>query len=176
MDPRAARSTAARREAFQQFTQGRLERAYRLATLVLRDSIDAEDAVHDAAVGAWLNWDTLRDPGRLGAWFDRILVNECRARLRRRGASRITWVEPADRLATDPFASSGERDALRRALDQLGPEHRIVIVLRVVEDLSIAEIAARTGQREGTVKSRLHYGLSALRAAYDAAERHRGDS
>ena len=66
---------------------------------------------------------------------------------------------------------SPERDALRRALASLTPDHRIVVRLRYGADLSLAEIAARTGEREGTVKSRLHYALRRLRAAYEAAER-----
>src|SRR5664280_2955904 len=83
--PRASGGTEVeRRAAFERFTQSRLERAYRLAGLLLRDRSDAEDAVHDAAVQAWLHWGELRDPERVDAWFDRILVNGCRARMRRR--------------------------------------------------------------------------------------------
>jgi RNA polymerase sigma-70 factor (ECF subfamily) len=73
-----------RARAFERFTDARLERAYRLAGLLLRDRSEAEDAVHEAAIVAWRRWPDLRDTDRLDAWFDRILVNECRARLRRR--------------------------------------------------------------------------------------------
>ena len=73
--------------------------------------------------------------------------------------------------ALDPGVDSAERVAVGQALATLGTDHRIVVILRFVEDLSIGEIAARTGQREGTVKSRLHYALRHLRAAYDAAGR-----
>jgi RNA polymerase sigma-70 factor (ECF subfamily) len=71
----------------------------------------------------------------------------------------------------DGASGRAERDALRRALTLLTPEHRTVVVLRHLEGYSIGDIAARTGEREGTVKSRLHYALRELRAAYDAAER-----
>jgi DNA-directed RNA polymerase specialized sigma24 family protein len=73
-----------RRAAFERFTQSRLERAYRLAGLLLRDRTDAEDAVHDAAVLASLHWGEPRDLERVDAWFGRILVNGCRARMRRK--------------------------------------------------------------------------------------------
>jgi RNA polymerase sigma-70 factor (ECF subfamily) len=46
-----------------------------------------------------------------------------------------------------------------------------VIVLRFYADLSLEQIAEQTGERLGTVKSRLHYALEALRAAYDAGSR-----
>jgi RNA polymerase sigma-70 factor, ECF subfamily len=165
---------AARRLAFERLTDQRLLRAYRLATLVLRNDSDAQDAVHDAAVLAWTRFDELRDHSRFDAWFARIVVNVCRQRLRR-VAIRPLAMEGTPRVAlADGASGRAERDALRRALDRLKPEHRVVVVLRHLEGHSIAEIATRTGEREGTVKSRLHYALRELRAAYDAAERGTG--
>jgi RNA polymerase sigma-70 factor, ECF subfamily len=167
-----------RRDAFERFTQTRLERAYRLAGLILRERSEAEDAVHDAAIQAWLHWTDLRDQARLDAWFDQILVNACRARLRRRRIPALASVgldRPTDIDArvpmVDPLAGLDERDRVYRALAGLDPDHRIAVVLHYVADLSVAEIARRTGAREGTVKSRLHYALRALRAALEAADR-----
>ncbi len=161
----------ARREAFERLTDQRLGRAYRLASLVLRDSVDAEDAVHDAAVLAWTRFDELRNPARFDAWFDRIVVNACRQRLRRGTVRALTIDAVAEMGQADGASGRAERAGLRRALDRLTPEHRVVVVLRHLEGHSIAEIAERTGERQGTVKSRLHYALRELRAAYDAAER-----
>jgi RNA polymerase sigma-70 factor, ECF subfamily len=160
-----------RSEAFEQFTQTRLERAYRLAGIILRDRVEAEDCVHDAVVQAWLNWGRLRDRDRLDTWFDTILVNVCRARLRRRSGPVLFVAELPDPPGPDAFAGLDERDALSRALATLDSDHRIAVVLRYVDGLTPAEIAARTGQREGTVKSRLHYALRQLQAAVKAAER-----
>ena len=61
-----------------------LDRQYRLATAILGDPIEAEDAVHDAALVAWRGFGKLRDVDRFDAWFGRILVNGCRDRLRAR--------------------------------------------------------------------------------------------
>src|SRR6476660_912756 len=162
--PDESSAASARRVAFQRLTDQRLARAYRLATLVLRDATEAEDAVPDAAVLAWTRFDELRDR-------DRFVVNACRQR--RRGPQVRTLPMPASHEIPQPDGASdrAEREALRRALDRLTPEHRAVVVLRHLEGHSISEIALRTGEREGTIKSRLHYALQALRAAYDAAER-----
>lgn len=161
----------ARRAAFDTLTDRRLARAYRLATLILRRDGDAQDAVHDAAVLAWTRFDELRDHDRFDAWFDRIVVNECRRRLRRGRVRELVVDGSGTPSMSDGSADRAERDALRRALDRLTPEHRAVVVLRHLEGQSIGEIAARTGEREGTVKSRLHYALRELRAAYDAVDR-----
>ena len=144
-------TAAARRAAFARFTSERLARAYRLAGVILRDPGEAEDAVHDAGVQAWLHWPELRDAAKADAWFDRIVVNECRARLRRRRVAPLTVSDIPERPSLDPFGALVERDALRAALARLDPDHRIVVVLRHVEGLTPADIAERTGTREGTL-------------------------
>lgn len=169
--PERIDAMAARRAAFARFTDERLVRAYRLAGVILRDAHEAEDAVHDAGIQAWLHWGELRDPERADAWFDRIVVNECRARLRRRRLAPLTVAAVPERAGPDAVGSLADRDALRDALTRLDPDHRIVVVLRHVEGLSPAEIAERTGAREGTVRSRLHYALRELRATLEAGDR-----
>lgn len=164
------RQVDGRAAAFADLTERHLDASYRLAALLLGNVADAEDATHDAAVLAWQRWPSLHDPERFGAWFQRILVNVCRDRMRRRRLRRIV-PEAEDRRSVDPFEGHAERTALCEALDQLTPEHRTVIILRFFADLTVDEIADRTGERGGTVKSRLHYALSELRAAYDAADR-----
>lgn len=160
-----------RRVAFAQLADERLAGAYRLAAVILRDPVEAEDAVHEAGIQAWLHWPELRDPDKAGAWFDRILINECRQRLRRRRIAPLAGPPLADHAAADEVSGVIERDALHTALARLDADHRIVVVLRHLEGLTPAEIALRTGTREGTVKSRLHYALRELRAVLEAGER-----
>jgi RNA polymerase sigma-70 factor, ECF subfamily len=169
--PERIDAMAARRAAFARFTDERLARAYRLAGVILRDAGEAEDAVHDAGIQAWLHWSELRDESKADAWFDRIVVNECRARLRRRRIAPLMVDVLPDHAAPDAYGSFVERDTLHGALARLDADHRIVVVLRHVDGLTPAQIAERTGTREGTVKSRLHYALRELRAALEAGER-----
>ena len=56
-------------------------------------------------------------------------------------------------------------DLLHHALEQLSAEHRTVVLLRFLEDMTIDEIADATGCPAGTVKSRLHYAKQALQKA-----------
>src|SRR5437773_2015893 len=73
-----------RRSRFDQFARQQVDGSYRLAVVLLGDPHDAQDATHDALLRAWQHWPDLRDEARFDAWFQRILVNECRNRLRRR--------------------------------------------------------------------------------------------
>ena len=162
-----------RATAFSRLLDASLDRSFRLAAVILDNREDAEDAVEDAALRAWQHFASLRDDGRFDAWFSRIVVNVCRDRLRRRrdGPSTLAFDPPS---GLDPFSESVERAALHEALATLTPEHRAVIALHYLEGLTVAQISDRLGVRAGTVKSRLHYGLGELRAAYDAAERDPG--
>ena len=161
--------------AFRELTDQHLDSAYRLAAVILGDRFEAEDAVHDAALTAWRRWHQLRDPQRFEPWFDRILVNGCRDRLRARRRHRVVQLDvyapEADQTTARGSGDALERTRLRVALDrtlaELEPDHAVVIVLRFYLDLAVADIAVRLGIPEGTVKSRLHSGLGRLRAALD---------
>jgi RNA polymerase sigma-70 factor (ECF subfamily) len=67
-----------------------LPQARRLATYMLRDPHDAEDAVQEAAALAWSRRRDLRDPQAVEAWFSRILTNVCRKQLERSSIRRTT--------------------------------------------------------------------------------------
>jgi RNA polymerase sigma-70 factor (ECF subfamily) len=160
-----------RLDAFAGWARQRMGESYRIAVAILRDEATAQDAVQDAVLRAWVAWPRLRDRSRLDPWLDRIIVNCCRDRLREQARRsriiRALKVDGAD-PETDP-----RLDGLRDALAWLSPDQRVAVTLRYFHDLTVEEIARRTGTREGTVKSRLHYALDALRAAYGEADRGR---
>jgi RNA polymerase sigma factor (sigma-70 family) len=133
-----------RAATFDAFASRHLDAAYRVATAILGDPAAAQDATHDAFVAAWRGWPSLRDPSRFDAWFGRILVNTCRKALRR--SRRTIVVDVSARLAArggggDPAVEADVRDSLDRAFARLSPDHRIAIVLRFYEDLTLAWMA-----------------------------------
>jgi RNA polymerase sigma-70 factor (ECF subfamily) len=165
---------------FELLVEDRLDACYRLAAVLLGDRGEAEEATHEAMLRAQRSWPRLRDPGIAAAWLDRIVVNECRDRLRRRRvAGGLFAPGPADTPSLDVADPGGlsidERDSLRRAVTTLSPEQRIVVVLRYFLDLPLEAIADRAGVPLGTVKSRLHAAVEYLRAAYQADARLEGD-
>jgi RNA polymerase sigma-70 factor, ECF subfamily len=164
------RGTSARAAAFQELAELHLDASYRLARAILGNRGEAEDATHDALIQAWRHWGQLRDQRRFEPWFDRILVNVCRNRLRQSSRQKVVDLSPeamdvVDLRAAnrDPMSRIHDRDQIRTALSKLSPDHRIVVALRFFRDLPIDEIAARTGAPLGTVTSRLHYALQHLR-------------
>ena len=164
---------SARAAAFDRLADDHLDRAYHLARAILDDGDEAQDATHDAFVQAWRKWDTLRDQTRFEPWFDRILVNACRDRLRARGR-RATDISAEVALTTgDHAARADDQTALDAAIATLSPDHQVVVALRYYRDLAIGDIAVRLEIPSGTVQSRLHYALKRLHEALDADDSER---
>ena len=159
--------------AFVDLVRTRGHRLFALAHRILRDVDRAEDALQDALVIAWRDLPDLRDPDRFDAWTQRLLVNVCVAqatRERRRIAN--LHVLPVDGpAAPDQFLSVGDRDQLDRAFRRLTPEERAVLALRYYLGYEPTEIAELLGDPAGTVRSRLHHALRAMRAALEADAR-----
>ena len=141
--------------------------AYRLAGFLLCDAGEAEDAVQDALERAWNAWPRLRDRASFGAWFDRIVANACKDRLRARKGIRVVELAEDSAIGGDPFRQALARDEVGRLVGRLPIDQRLVVVLRFWRDLPLHEIAARLEVPLGTVKSRLHYAMNTLRKELD---------
>ena len=150
--------------------------AYRLASVILGNTADAEDATQDALERAWRARSSLRDPDRFEAWFQRIVVNSCRDRVRRgRGGPVLLSIGEMPDVqhltgrspVIDPLAATITQDTLRRAFVRLNVDQRVVVAMRFYLDLQVDEIARRLGTRQGTIKSRLHRALKTLRSSWE---------
>jgi RNA polymerase sigma-70 factor (ECF subfamily) len=161
------------RDAFAVLVDRSLSRLVGAAGLILRDRNWAEDAAQDALVRAWRDLPTLRDADRFDGWLYRLLVHACQDQLRRRRHDLRSEGLSLRHEASmqDSAGRQADRDELERGLRWLTQEQRTVVALRYYLDLSEREVAAATGIRIGTVKSRLSRALDALRAALEAEAR-----
>jgi RNA polymerase sigma-70 factor (sigma-E family) len=136
----------------------------RLAAALTGDLADAEDVVQDAlsrALPRWSRIAVLDDPD---AYVRRMVVNAHTSRWRRfrRRETPVATVVPRDSVA-GPGVDFDEHRRVWLACRALPEPQRTAIVLRYYEQLEYAEIAALTGVREGSVRSRVSRGLAALR-------------
>jgi RNA polymerase sigma-70 factor (ECF subfamily) len=140
---------------------------------ILRDVDLAEDATQQALVAIWRDLPQLRDPARFDAWSYRLLVRACYAEGRRtRQWSPNLRILPAD----EPSATGGldavvHRDELETAIRRLSVDHRTVLVLHHYADIPLERVAQILEIPLGTVYSRLHHAMRAMRAALDADAR-----
>jgi RNA polymerase sigma-70 factor (ECF subfamily) len=150
--------------------------AFRTAYVICGNAAEAEDAAQEAFIRARAAMSRFRADAPFRPWMLTIVANEARNRRRAAGrrqalAGRVAAAEqPAAVLLPEAAALAGsERRELAAALSQIGPEHREVIALRYLLDLSEAECAAALKCRPGTVKSRLSRALGKLRVELESA-------
>ncbi|WP_345803161.1 sigma-70 family RNA polymerase sigma factor [Microbacterium sp. AZCO] len=140
---------------------------WRYVVRLTGDRAGADDVVQETLLRAWRTPKILEeDPSTTRAWMftvaRRLVIDEVRSARRRHEHPVADLPERATGDDTDALF---EAILIEEALASLSVEHRSVIVQAYYRGMSIAQTAAELGIPDGTVKSRLHYGLRALRLA-----------
>jgi len=176
-DPKVARE----RELIERVLAGEKELFYELirpyergvflaAASILRNDTDAEDAAQEAFLKAFRNLDRFRQESKFSTWLIQIAINDARMKLRK---DRRYFYESIDagqetnegdyipidfadwrEIPSEALEQSELREALNRALSSLPEKYRIVLILRDVQQMSIAETAKALGISKENVKTR----------------------
>ena len=166
--PQAERTRVSDAPDFDEWVASRGPALLRLAYVLTGNRADAEDVVQDALSRALPHWSRIASVENPDAYVRRIVVNAHTSWWRkfRRRESPVADPLPAGITApaAQPAAEPGERHRIWQACLRLPEIQRTAVVLRYYEELEYAEIAALTGVREGSVRSRVSRGLAALRA------------
>ncbi|KRF24544.1 hypothetical protein ASG95_08440 [Phycicoccus sp. Soil803] len=152
----------------------------RLAWLLLRDDLAAEEVVQDAFIAVHRRWDTIRDHQAASAYLRRAVVNGARSGLRHRGVEEryvtreqqggpTAYTRHTEASAEDHALQSESTTTMIGALGRLPQRQREVLTMRYYLDLSEAEIADALGISAGSVKAHAHRGLATLRDRMEAA-------
>ena len=156
------------REALDALLASMQEPLYRYLLSLVRERHLAEEALQETFVRVYRKLGWLREPGLFRAWAYRIATREAFRQLQRerRWAEQVRDEDALGAIAAPPpreeFAP--ELSArLRESVAGLSPASRAVVVLYYLHEMSLEETAAVLGVPLGTVKSRLAYGLGALR-------------
>jgi len=166
-----ARIVAGERELFHELIRPYEKSVYLAAYSILQNEQDAEDAAQEAALKALKNLRNFRSESKFSTWLISIAINEARGRLRHARVLKIesldTPQEDADGAPIPAVISDWRevpsqalerkelREVLRSAIAGLPEIYRETLLLRDVEEFSIAETAAALGVSEGVVKTRL---------------------
>ena len=130
--------------------QEQLAGLYRLSLSILRSPADAQDAVQQGMLRAWERRAQVNDPEKLGAWFRRIVINECRNIQRKR-----MRVFPAEELPYTEQERALENGELRQALHTLPEGLRTPLLLKYMEGMTEKEVSAALRIPLSSVKNRL---------------------
>ncbi|WP_341927175.1 SigE family RNA polymerase sigma factor [Nocardioides psychrotolerans] len=156
-------------QEFEEFALARTPQLYRSAWLLCGDRHQAEDLVQETLAKVYARWrrpfvSRIDNPA---AYAQTTLTRTFLSARRRRSNHETPYAALPDAAAPDLAAASDLRLALCEALGRLTPVDRAVVVLRYLEDLSVDEVAARTGLSSGAVRNRSMRSLERLRPLVD---------
>ena len=161
--------------AFESLVRLYEKRVMALAMRMCRDPDDAAEAAQEAFLAAWQGLPAFRGEAGFSTWLYRLTSNACVDLLRREGRRRAvagpSFNDEEARVEVPDTAPSPQETAERRelqaqireGLQAITPEHRQVLLLREMQQLSYDEIAERLSLDVGTVKSRISRGRKQLR-------------
>jgi RNA polymerase sigma-70 factor, ECF subfamily len=162
------------------------QRLYRVARGILRDRCEAEDVMQAAYVRAYQHLSQFAGRAKFSTWLTRIAVHEALNRLEER--TRLRYIEemsgpesPASEVVhsqeptPEQYVSSREyARVLEKAVMALPPKYRVVVIMRDLEEMSVAETAGCLDITQENVKVRLHRARAMLRhAIYARVQRNR---
>jgi RNA polymerase sigma-70 factor (ECF subfamily) len=129
----------------------------------------SEELFQETFLAVWIKRRQYQFPRPFKPWLFAIALNRCRAAFR---SPHLPRSFPPDKdcpvvakgsLAADVLIANETAALVAAAVCQLPPQQRAVMVLRVWQGLSYAEIAKATGRTEGTVRAHMHHALTAMR-------------
>lgn len=151
-------------------------RLYRVARSILGNDDEAEDALQETYLRAFVALGGFRGQSSLSTWLTRIAVNEALSRLKARQRPSIVPIDQVDARviafpkliseAPDPERAMAQQEIVKlieKAIDKLPRDFRVVLVARVIEGMSVEETASVLGVRAETVKTRLNRARALLR-------------
>jgi len=183
----AAQSQVAKRKAFEKEALPHMDALYRTALRMTKNQGDAEDLVQETMVKAYRFWDKFEPGSNCRAWLFKIMtnifINEYRSKSRTPVSVNVDEIDdnflygqlaqlPPDRTPEDNLFAKIFDDDVKKAIEELPDDFRLVVVLSFLEGFSYQEIADIADLQLGTVKSRLHRGRKLLqKQLYDYAIR-----
>lgn len=157
--------------AWEQIVRHYQQPVFRLAYLLLGNAGDAEEVAQEAFVRAYLALDGFDETRPLRPWLLQITRNLARNRYRSLSRYwthlRRWWQQQPEAIAPPRHQQRADARLLWQALQKLKPAWQEVIYLRYFLELSEAETAVALDIPPGTVKSRLHRGLAALKTVIE---------
>ena len=167
--------------AFESLVRTHGGRLLSVARRFLGSNEDAEDAVQETFIKAFKAMSTFEERSQLHTWLHRIVVNTSLMKLRERRRKPQESIEDLLPAFTDDGHQASESrewsdtllerketaSIVRQAIEMLPDQHRVVLVLRDIEERDTAETAAILGTSTTVVKVRLHRARQALRTLLD---------
>ena len=166
-------SLAGNSSAFGQLVSRYQDRLYTAMISVVGSAEEAEDVVQESFIQAYIKLDTFQMQSRFFTWLYRIAFNNALSR-RRRNRGQVSLDHTRETTGNEPIDDGDAPDSdmvrnenvrlVQETMQQLSDDHRVILVLREMQEMAYEEIAEVLQISIGTVRSRLNRARSQLRA------------
>ena len=147
---------------------------FRLALSITGDTADAHEIAQETFISALRSLSSYKEQSSFRAWLYAIALNQSRTRLRKRKVleklkattTAIFRIETQKQISLEERVIQNEKEsAIWNELNKMDERHRMVVILKYFQDLSVAEISEILNVNEGTIHSRLHTARERLKEA-----------
>jgi RNA polymerase sigma-70 factor, ECF subfamily len=169
-----------RLEAFSELVRRYQDRLYNAVFRFLNDAEDAQDVTQEAFLSAWQALSRFKGDAKFFTWIYRIAINHAIDLKRKQKISQGLEVHLNDEIQPVATSTSNrpedaaerreEGEKLRKALNLLSPEHRMVLILKDIDGMKYEEMADTLEVPIGTIRSRLHRARFELRDILERQE------
>lgn len=137
---------------------------YRLALSQMKNKTDADDIFQEVFIRLVSHIQDLESWEHVKAWLIRVTINCAGKHFDQYWNKNVDYIDDTERLEDEAVEFEvSEEHPVRAAVSRLPVKYRTVVHLYYYEELSVAEIAQVTGQKESTVKSQMHRAREMLR-------------
>jgi RNA polymerase sigma-70 factor (ECF subfamily) len=167
-------------QAFEEFVRQHHGRCLATARRFVRDEAAAADCVQESFLSAFQKIGGFEGRSSLATWLNRITINQSLMYLRKAKTRNETSLDPMlpqfdddqcrieptlsfDRSVDEIVADTQLKEMIVQRIDDLPDDHRVVLLLRDIEEMTTSEVAATLDISEGAVKTRLHRARAALK-------------
>lgn len=155
--------------AYQLIVEQWQQRVFNFALRYSNDQYFASEVVQKTFIQVFEKIDQLKDPTKLKSWLYKIASNNCYNEGRLKSRSNFSALDDQEPHKADldtparSFEKAEMRELVEDVLQKIPAEQRQVIIMKEYEGLKFREIAEILGESENTIKSRMYYGLDAMR-------------
>ena len=168
MEELISRAKTGDADSFIQLMELHKQCLYKTAAAILHNDEDAADAIQETVLSCWQNLSSLKKPQYFKTWMTRILINHCKALLRKRHKEISSDAVNQSSSEQQSYETNlDEKLDVKQTMSALKDNYRLVLTLYYVNDIPIKEIAKLLETNENTIKTRLSRGREQFKSVYN---------
>lgn len=150
-------------ESFYKMVEPIKDSLYKIAFMYVENEDDALDCVQDAMIKAIRYLRNLKEPQYFNTWITRITINSCKDFIKKNNRAKLVDISDYENILTNDYVINENDEEFLEIISKLSDRERDLIIMRYLDDMSLKDIAKKSKEPLGTIKSRMSRTLKKLR-------------